>query len=531
VADIRCQTLISVPATQLPVQWKGQEVLWRGQALVYGAEAGVVDISDRAISISGSYGRQRGLNEFGSGSCAVRVEADAGFLAPGQSRARYTAADIQGQRVRILLSLEPPTQGEPLSWRGEQVTWLAEPVLWGDGVERRVQRWSLFEGQVDSVRWQQQEQAAVASIRVVDDFVRMAANRLELADLPAEATDARLGRILDAAGYEASRRELDAGTVRCLAAESLEGRALELVQRVAATEGGRASIVHGQTGLDVNLKSRLRFFARGYRGPVVASVSDRPDADQLRFARQPSALSDSRLLVTSTSFADGAGTVHDAQDDAGVAIYGVREIRRSTFSSADDTVSVAAWWRSVFGEPLDRVEDVHIAAHIESDRQAQQALGLTVGDTMQVTLQQSAEAETAEYAVDGVEFQLSSLDMRSNLVRLDYRFRLLPPEAASFWELGSGALGDTARLAPSALLPDNPLAGAGWKVWETGQPVTALDFTSKVAAQRVVLSSSAESLGADEPAPQTGAFNLTADDLVLRVYTAADGWQAVGQSV
>ena len=450
----------------------------------------LIDVTGRVLDIRGRYGRRRGIEDFSAGSIRVRIVAD-GFLAPaGASGADHTAELAVGGVCEVWLRAGPASD------------------------ERLA-----FGGRVESIDWRPSPAAlTTATLVVVDGMSRLA--RAEVAvDLTAETTGARVGRILDAAGWPSTdstttARDIDTGTISCVAdTEQATGSALSLLRRVAHTEGGRLAVAHGHRN------GALRFAQRGPAGAGRATVTDMPAvASDLTFAVSPVLEQDLSLLVTGVEFTDGEGEVYTLSQSDIAARFGERTLTRSLYSDDDDTEGLATWYMSVYGQPLAYLRRIALALHLESALAADHALAVTVGDGVSVSYTTSDGDRITSYSVvDGVELRIRPLDMAAGEVAVDAVWSMHPPEEAVWWhvgETGFGELGTRTRLGPVASDHDRPALPGGRVRWESEQLVTAAAFGQGIGSQIVVRYDDAADRH-DDRMPIDGQLSLLADTLTL----------------
>ena len=462
----------------------------------------LTDITGRVLDIRGRYGRRRGIDDYSAGSVRVLIDSS-GFLAPAGADADHNAELAVGGVCEVWLRAGPAS-GERLA----------------------------FGGRIESFDWRPSpSRITTATLVVVDGLARLARAHIA-ADLPAENTGARVTRFLDAAGYPdtdttTTARDIDDGTISCVAdTEQATGAALSLLQRVAHTEGGRLAVAHGHRN------GALRFAQRGPAGAARATITDTPTvASDLAFAEPPLLEQDLSLLVTGVEFTDGTGTVHTLSQSETADRFGERTLARSLYSDADDTENLAAWWLSVYGQPLAHLRRIALALHLESPLAADDALSVTVGDGVSISYAAPDGDRLTSYAVvDGVDLRIQPLDMPAGEVAVDAVWSMHPPEAAVWWHVGQtgfGELGTRTRLGPVASDLDCPAVPGGRIRWETDQLVTAAEFGQGISAQTVARYDDAAARHDNDLMPIDGQLSLLADTLTLRRYEHQSGWTLI----
>jgi hypothetical protein len=167
---------------------------------------------------------------------------------------RFTPANLSGPYVAAGVSQVLPEIGVRL-----KATWAATD-------------YNLFCGIVED--WQDEFPEygydAVTVLTVVDRLAQVAEwNGSEVAEVGgSERSGARIGRILDAAGFSASLRSLDTGDEQ-LQATTLEGNGLDQLHDVVDSEGGAIWYEPQVVGAD----GGIRFIARGTRATAARHTS------------------------------------------------------------------------------------------------------------------------------------------------------------------------------------------------------------------------------------------------------------------
>ena len=449
----------------------------------------LVDVTARAVSARGSYGRQATLFDYRAGTASIVLAVDDSLLVPGLDGSTYRTDRLYRRLVKVEM------RADSGSWK------------------------TVFAGTVDKVAWRPTETEAYATITAVDRFQELASQTVTLpATTPAERTDERLQRILTAASYSGTSF-LAVGTVDCVALTAAQtGNALSLCRQVADTEGGRLFV--SQSTAD---PGKLTFLSRASGGNSKLVVSDLPGFGQASYADRPQAIADPRLLVTVTRFTDGDGQTVIRENTAYVDLYGRQELVRTLLSSATDAADLSDWWLAIFGQPVSRISRTRLDAHLEDAAVAEIILDLTVGDVVTFRIQQpgAPTATMVLYGIDGISWRIFPLGAYDDRVGFVATLTLFPPPIRQYWLVGDsdrGELGLTTSLAPMQVPPDLD------HLWEDDDVVSTYRFDKTIAARRITVYDSVAERDAAEINPTVGQSCRMLDDMTERIWTGR-GWR------
>jgi hypothetical protein len=255
-----------------------------------------------------------------------------------------------------------------------------------------------------------------------------------------ETSGARVGRILDAAGWASADRNIDTG-VATLQGADLGGNALAALQKVEETEQGR---------LFVTGDGKVRFIARDklLQAPYTTSQATFGDSGaELEYEDLTYRYDDSLIFNEAVvSRADGtAQTVKDATSQTRY-LRRTRVVDGLLHVSDATSVDLANWIVAHYKDPLLRVTDLtlHPTAGNETTH-FPQVLGRELAERVTVRRKPQNLGTVIDQAVaiEGIEHSVSAVDWVT-------RWNLSPAETETYWILGvAGAseLGETSRLA------------------------------------------------------------------------------------
>lgn len=256
----------------------------------------------------------------------------------------------------------------------------------------------------------------------------------------ADKTGARIGRILDVAGWPAADRNIDTGQ-STLQSSDLGGSALEALWKVAETEQGLLFI----TG-----DGKVRFIARDslLTAPYTTSQATFGDSgselDYETIAIDPGTAT---LIYNEARVSRSGGTVQVVSDAASVTKYLRRTRVLDGLLHDSDATSrdLANWVVGHYKDPITRIAGLEIRPPLDEANLYPQALGRELGDRVTVRRRPQNLGAAIEQAalIEGIEHRITAADWVT-------KWNLSPAETAVYWILGvAGAseLGETSRLA------------------------------------------------------------------------------------
>lgn len=229
-----------------------------------------------------------------------------------------------------------------------------------------------------------------------------------------EKAGARIGRILDYAGWPASRRALDAGLSVTGPLMSTSSDALSLIQAIAATEQG-VVFVAGNGNLTFFDRSRtLNTVSR-----VTLGTADLPVEDDLRFQK------DNRRVKNVIVATRPNGPTIRLTDEASRAKHRDRVYTVTYEVSSDYDLRTATQWDLLlYSQPRMRSEIVSLDP-LTAPALWPWALGLEIGDRITISnLPAYAPASSIDYIVQAISHRVSA-----NPTRWTTTLQLSPPIA------------------------------------------------------------------------------------------------------
>lgn len=217
-----------------------------------------------------------------------------------------------------------------------------------------------FYGYVDDITFDAGFQPTVsfACVDGLEDLGRAPLAALSTPQFVGDASDVRVGRILDLAGWATSQRILEPGLLT-LATTTFGDYALPLLQEVADSELGKIFVDANGNFVFYN---RLHIYTATRSTTVQATLSDSgTDVDMLELTVQKSR---SRVYNTASVTRNG-GTEQTATDAASVAAYRARQYpgQVGTLAPTDpDALSLASWLISRYAQPHVEVRQVQVDA-------------------------------------------------------------------------------------------------------------------------------------------------------------------------
>lgn len=293
--------------------------------------------------------------------------------------------------------------------------------------------YDVFRG--DIVDWPQdwQDRTNTVPIQMIDAF-----DALQIAAFttsrPAELSGARVNAILDAIGWQAALRSIDAGVRLIQATDYAGANALEALQSVATSEGSvlfisRAGNIVFHSGHRRLLDSTLQ-----------ATFSNTPTGGEMP-------LSDAKVIYrrerirNAITVAQNDGNAYSADDTTSQTRYRRRSLTRTVYlSDPNEVQATAEWLRDTYKDPVLRVEEVMIEP-AQDDNLWAQALGREIGDRIRVKITPPGSPTSviqSDVTIEGITHTANGAARRWQTT-----FRCSPSNQQTYWILGTGELGDT----------------------------------------------------------------------------------------
>jgi hypothetical protein len=340
---------------------------------------------------------------------AAPMRVTRGVEQPNSPVLRYTAGTLQvtlnnKDRRFDPLNLSGPyvllgaSQVEPMRPVRVRATW-------------RGQEYWLFTGYVDT--WEGSylaPQYAETVLTATDGFKVLAAyDRAEQATAvgQGELSGVRVTRLLDAAGWPAEKRVIDAGTAT-LTGTKLAGTALAELQLVAETESGDL-LIDPEGNVTFLQAYSVALSPRGAESQ--ATFGDDPTGSELRYADVTLAYDDESLVNIAQISREG-GAVQTARNDASVQRYLPHAYARTDMLFSTDTAAAALAGDVVdaFGTPRVRFTQLVLRPQRDPIRLFPQCLGRRIGDRITIirrppgggsAIQQDVTVRGIDHQMDG----------------------------------------------------------------------------------------------------------------------------------
>lgn len=365
------------------------------------------DISEYASEISIKRGRQRELERFKAGTCAVVLDNTDRRFDPTYAASPYAPNIKPMRRLRIRA--------------------IYEGVVY-----------ALFHGSVDT--WDQSyrfPRGAVCVVRATDGFKVLNGKGLSAALDSAWAGDrsgARIGRILDLASWPAADRDLDEGQ-STLQATALSGSALAALQKIEETEQGR---------LFMTADNVVRFVDRAgaLDGAAVAAFGEA--TGELPYEDLTYDYGDFEIRNEVRRGRVG-GVVQVVTDAASIAEYEFTRTDEVTDLLADTDAEMLDHAHWILGRHSD--PDLRIASMVVdpgADRAAlfPQVLGRELGERITVSRQpqEISPAITGDLHIEGISHRIKAREWATT-------WSLSPADTNPYWVLGESDLDEDTYLA------------------------------------------------------------------------------------
>lgn len=333
----------------------------------------LVDVTSDVRSVSTRRGRSRQLERFTAGNATVSLN---NF---GASARKYDPTNTAGPYYGSILPRTPivvDVDGEPL-FTGVVADWDFAYDVGGQ---------------------------SLAELSCIDALGVIAARTLTGGTATAQLTGARVGEILDQAGWPATSRTIAAGAAM-LDADYIEPgtNALAYLSQVADVSEPGALFV-GRAG-DITFRSRTQMQAFDSSGPTFGPGG-------IDFIGV-SVIYGTDEMVNTISVTYSAGTVvggtATAVNQASDNVYGTLENNPPTLptllASAEDAQDLADWIVGSKGQPRYRFETLTVAVTALSAADAATVLALDLGDTVRVvwTPNGTGDAISRYATIDGIE--------------------------------------------------------------------------------------------------------------------------------
>lgn len=376
------------------------------------------------LAIAIERGRQDQLARFEAGTCTVVLDNASGDFSPENAAGTYYPNVVPMKRLRV------KARHDALS---------AYAIPRGLGSTDAANQVTLFYGFIQ--RWVPNPSVdePTVTIEAIDLFTRMAALELNQA-VSEQLTGARLGAVLDALGWSASDRDLDAGKSTVAAVTLSETSALQHVQDVIEVEDGQFWIAgdgrptfrdrHARLTDTVSTTSQATF--GGASGLPIVSYGDySSEVDQIS----------NELRVKRTG-----GTEQTASDTTSQNAYGKRTLRRNSDHLLDDgeAQSLALWLLIQHKDPVPRLRSITVEGGA-SDTLWEHMLSRTINDRITVVRTfPGSFGLNRDFWIEGVRHEITA-----GLTRHRVEWLISTANVPTWFVIGHATLGKigTGRIA------------------------------------------------------------------------------------
>ena len=408
----------------------------------------------------------------------------------------------------------------------------------------------VYEGPVDRVNRIRHEGGVGRSITIGATGWLGAGGQVEsaFATLPLEPSSERVRRYLGLLDIPPERQFIEGGAVFCVADSGLTGNALRLAQRCAVTEGGLLAegLIRGTSSgegdfdpsdfspEDFSTPSSVRpatrmgvLFLRRPEGNVAvrARVTDQPPGNDLDLtpARYPHRREEMSELVTEVRARPA-----DSMDEVVISTvtpWGRRTLNIRTLSDTMDTTGLADFILTAYQNPLERIPELILDLRGETETGARNALSVTVGDPVNVAIDNVDEVAV----VLGVNGRVSLFGSQPHVT---LKWTLLPPAiVGAYWIVSQDAIGTGTALAPADYgLRFRPNEPGGYYRWADDEIVRWVTFDAVINQQITPVYSDAAHRDSVETNPRAGMRVIMQDDFTLRQWDG-DEWVVVSSAI
>lgn len=302
----------------------------------------------------------------------------------------------------------------------------------------------VFRGTVTSwlPDWRAPDHAVVVvqAADAFDDFANFTPAVLGAPVGAGEDSGARIGRILDAAGWPAADRDIAVGD-SSLQGTTLDGSALELMQKAVLAEAGELYV--DGSGVVV-FRNRHALLTSARSNTSQATFGSGLHVGELSYVG-PLGMSNDKSQMANTIRTTRVGGVQQSASDA-TSIARNRERTTGEDDLLLQTDSEALdWARYVLGQVKDpefRITSLSLDTRLDKDLMYPQALGRLLGDRITVVRRPPGVVDSRELLIRSIEHSWNSPDQWITT------WGLQPVSTYSYWTIGHPTLG---RIGPNAI--------------------------------------------------------------------------------
>jgi|TARA_R110000824_G_scaffold22612_1_gene82557 hypothetical protein len=391
------------------------------------------DISAYTRRVTINYGRAHLLeDDFQAGSCSIELDNTGGEFTPGHPGASYGDSQLINREVRI--------STEVVGGSDSYATY-------------------LWRGRIADVDYIAQQSTSTVYLRTVDGFDKLAKAQILSQAFSAQYTGLRIANVLDLASVDypdessPDDRDIDLGFVYLTAASGVTSTALDYLQKIARSEGGRFLVNHAGAPSATNFGGVLQFYARN------ASTDDMgitvSDAVTLGAGSVEAAGLNlewgSELLFNSFQWTDSAGGVQTGSNAASITKYGERVSKKTLLSDASTTDESGDYFIGLFDEPALRPSQVVVQIDAAPPADAEKLLHLHVNSAIDLSYLPTGSSTTLSgaYVIEGVTLDIGVRDMSTNAASIRATYSTSTADTTGYWVLDDPAL----SVFPTLLAP------------------------------------------------------------------------------
>jgi hypothetical protein len=265
-------------------------------------------------------------------------------------------------------------------------------------------------------------------------------------DFPGQRSDLMVAAVLDAVGWPAADRLLDAGiSTLADAVITKDTPALQLLLKIADSENG---VVFCDASARVVFQNR---YQRTQQGAPLATFSDQPTGAQLPYATLLPSDDDTAFFNEVTVTAAG-GSPQIARDAASIAEYWIATYQRTDTLIASDTEagSASQWLLSRRAIPATRIPAIILRGVLDPARLWPELLGRAIGDRIRVIKHpRGGGLIDQDVYIEQLEVKLSRGE-KDGKIDAVWQWQLSSAQTTGYWIVGDvvwGVLGVTTKLA------------------------------------------------------------------------------------
>lgn len=289
----------------------------------------------------------------------------------------------------------------------------------------------------DAQEWPQEWEARenTVPLQANDAWDFLSAAEIEELARPEEGTGARIGAILDAAGWPRARRVLSTGYSTVQAIENAQGNAKSMIEEIVAVESG--IIYVSRTG-DITFRDRL--FPVLNATPLT-TFSNIPLAGEFPIV-------DARPQETKNTIKNSVevtvtgGQVFKAESPESMISYRKRSYKiQLPFANPNEAQAKAEWTLAQYKDPYIHIAEAVIEPQMDAGLWAV-VLGREIGDRVRFKIYPPGGG-----GVIDLQCFIESIEHQYIVGRWSTKMKFSPAGTVTYWILGTSLLGTDTRLA------------------------------------------------------------------------------------